>query len=85
MEKKNRVKIHIGEIICQKLKAEGRTKKWLAEQVHCNQSNFCKLLQKPTMDTDLLMRISFALQDNFFSHLSNYCNDNQQVKNNIGK
>jgi plasmid maintenance system antidote protein VapI len=59
-------KIHIGEIICQKLKAEGRTKKWLAEQVHCNQSNFCKLLQKPTMDTDLLMRISFALQDNFF-------------------
>jgi plasmid maintenance system antidote protein VapI len=74
-------KIHIGEIICRKLKAEGRTKKWLAEQMHCNQSNFCKL----SMDTGLLMRISFALQDNFFSHLSNYCNDNQQVKNNIGK
>ncbi|MDR1592753.1 MAG: hypothetical protein LBS16_07760 [Prevotellaceae bacterium] len=41
--------IHIGEIICQKLKAEGRTKKWLAEQVHCHPSNFCRLLQKPTM------------------------------------
>jgi hypothetical protein len=77
--------IHIGQIICQKLKTEGRTKKWLAEQVHCKQSNFCKLLKNPTMDTGLLMHISLALQDNFFSHLSDYFNDNQQVKNNTGK
>jgi hypothetical protein len=70
-------KIHIGEIICQKLNAEGRTKKWLAEQVHCNQSNFCKLLQKPSMDTELLLKISFVLKDDFFSCFSNYYNDNK--------
>jgi hypothetical protein len=67
------------------LKAEGRTKKWLAEQVHCNQSNFCKLLQKPTMDTGLLPQISLILQDNFFSCLSDYCDNNQQINGNTGK
>jgi hypothetical protein len=71
-------KIHIEEIICQKLKAEGRTKKWLAEQVYCNQSNFCKILQKPTIDTGLLMQISLVLKDDLFSLLTNYHNDNQQ-------
>jgi plasmid maintenance system antidote protein VapI len=70
-------KIHIGEIICQKLKAEGRTKKWLAEQVHCHPSNFCRLLQKPTMDTGLLMLISFTLKYNFATHLTDYFNENQ--------
>jgi hypothetical protein len=59
--------------------------KQLAEQVHCNQSNFCKLLQTITMDTGLLVRIPFVLQENFFSHLSDYRNDNKQVKNNTGK
>jgi len=78
-------KIHIGEIICHKLKSEGRTKKWLAEQVNCNQSNFCKILQKSTMDTGLLMQISFLLKDNFFAYLTKYYNDNQQDSKNIGK
>jgi hypothetical protein len=73
-----RTEVHIGKIICQKLKAEGRTKKWLAEQVHCDQSNFCKLLEKPTMDTGLLMHISFVLKDDFFSYLTAYYTNNQQ-------
>jgi hypothetical protein len=80
-----RDKIHIGKIICQKLKAEGRTKKWLAEQVHCDQSNFCKLLEKPTMDTGLLMHISFVLKDNFFSHFTTYYINNQENRNDLGK
>jgi plasmid maintenance system antidote protein VapI len=71
-------KIHIGEIISQKLKEEGRTKKWLAKQVHCDQSNFCKILQKPSMDTGLLLHISLILQVNFFFYLSDYYTENQQ-------
>jgi hypothetical protein len=71
-------KIHIGEIISQKLKEEGRTKKWLAKQVNCDQSNFCKILQKPSMDTGLLLHISLILQVNFFFYLSDYYAENQQ-------
>jgi len=77
--------VHIGKIICQKLKAEGRTKKWLAEQVHCDQSNFCKLLEKPTMDTGLLMHISFVLKDDFFKYLTTYYTNNQHDNQNTGK
>ncbi|MDR1595165.1 MAG: hypothetical protein LBS43_11905, partial [Prevotellaceae bacterium] len=59
-------KIHIGEIVSQRLKEEGRTKKWLAEQVHCDQSDFCKILHKPSMDTDLLLNILLIMQVDFF-------------------
>jgi hypothetical protein len=78
-------KIHIGEIICHRMEEEGRTKKWLAEQVNCNQSNFCKILQKPTIDTGLLMHISFVLQHNFFRYLFDYYNENQHNSTNAGK
>jgi hypothetical protein len=78
-------KIHIGEIISQKLKEEGRTKKWLAEQVHCDQSNFCKMLQKPSMDTNLLLHISLILRIDFFSLFSDYCADNRQDSKITGK
>jgi hypothetical protein len=70
--------IHIGNIISQRLKELGIKKKWLAGQVHCTQSNFCKILKKPSMDTDLLLRISLVLQIDFFSPLSNCYFGNQQ-------
>jgi hypothetical protein len=71
-------KIHIGNIISQMLKEAGINKKWLAKQVSYDQSNFCKILQKPSMDTDLLLRISLFLHVDFFSHLSNCYSENQQ-------
>jgi plasmid maintenance system antidote protein VapI len=73
-------KVHIGEIICQKLKEEGRSKKWLAERVHCDQSNLCKILQKSSMDTDLFLKISFAVQHDFLQYLSGYYNEHQNGK-----
>jgi hypothetical protein len=69
--------IHLGNIICGKLKELERTKKWLAKQVGCDQSNLCKILQKGSMDTDLLLRISFALHCDLPLFLSNYYNENQ--------
>jgi len=56
---------HIGEIITKELKEQGRTKTWLAEQVHCDSSNFNRMLQKPYIDMNMLRRISIAMGTNF--------------------
>jgi len=70
--------IHIGEIICKKMKEEGRTKKWLATQVNCDPSCLCKTLKKSSIDTILLMNICFALKHNFFENLTYFYNGKQQ-------
>ncbi|MDR3094381.1 MAG: XRE family transcriptional regulator [Bacteroidales bacterium] len=70
-------KPNIGELICQRLKDEGRTKKWLADQVNCDPSNFCKTLKNKHIDTDLLLSISFALNYNFFISFADYIAEKQ--------
>jgi hypothetical protein len=67
MEKPN-----IGELISQRLKEEGRTKKWLAGKVNCDSSNLSKTLKKDHIDTDLLIFISVALKYDFTIHISEY-------------
>lgn len=66
---------HIGEIITKELKEQGRTKTWLAEQVHCDSSNFNRILKKQYIDMDLLLRISLALDKNlsfdYFKEINN--------------
>jgi len=66
--------IHIGGIICERLKTEGRKKVWLANKVNCDPSGLCKILQKPSLDTDLLLRISIALHHNFFEDFTPFYN-----------
>ncbi|MDR1740099.1 MAG: XRE family transcriptional regulator [Bacteroidales bacterium] len=68
---KTKPQIHIGNIIRQQLKDEGRTLVWLAKQVHCDSSNLTKLLSKDNINTDLLFRISSALNTDFFIYFSN--------------
>ena len=63
-------KIHIGEIISQKLEEEKRPVVWLAEKVHCDDSNLGKILQKDNMNTDLLLDISEALDTNFTRYIA---------------
>jgi hypothetical protein len=58
--------IHIGKIICDRLKAEGRSKKWLAEQVNVHHSCLGKSLKNSHINTNLLFSISLALNHNFF-------------------
>ena len=73
--------LHIGKIICQKMKEEGRTKRWLAEKINCEYSSFCKMLKRQFLDTELLLRISVALQYDFFAHLSKCFAENKNGKN----
>jgi len=63
---------HIGNIICEHLKTEGRSKKWLAKRVNYTHSALCKVLKNKSIHTDVLLRISIACKYNFAEHISNY-------------
>ena len=63
--------IHIGRIIQAKMKADGRSARWLARQLHCTSSNIYKLYEKPSIDTNLLLHLAQLLQVDFFTYYSN--------------
>ncbi|MGN0033734.1 MAG: XRE family transcriptional regulator [Candidatus Limimorpha sp.] len=56
---------HIGKAIKEYMKKQGRTEVWLARGVHCDPGNFNRTLKKPSIDMDLLRRISLLLEHNF--------------------
>jgi len=59
--------IHIGILIKNKLKEDQHSVSWLAEMIHCKRSNIYKIFDKQSIDTAQLLRISLALETNFFS------------------
>jgi plasmid maintenance system antidote protein VapI len=71
-------KIHIGNLIKQTLKEKDLTVAWLARQVFCNESNFCKKLNKNDITVDLLHRISDVLREDFFACYSKELNSKWQ-------
>ena len=60
--------IHIGHLIQEKLKEQGRTASWLAEQIPCTRTHVYKIFSTPHINTELLQRISCILDYNFFSY-----------------
>jgi len=60
--------IHIGELIHQKLKEEKLSVAWLADKINIDSSNLRKILKKNSINTDLLCRISKALNYSFFRY-----------------
>ncbi len=58
--------IHIGREIRLVLRRERRSAVWLAEKLHCDRTNIYKLFKKRSIDLELLMRVSLALEYNFF-------------------
>ena len=65
-----RNEIHIGMIIREKMKEEGRSVNWLSKKLNCNRSNIYKIYEKSNMDITLLLHISRALNYNFFNDIS---------------
>lgn len=63
--------IHIGQLIEEKLHEQGRSVTWFAVQLCCTRPNVYKIFRKENIDVYLLWRISYILQYNFFSDLSN--------------
>lgn len=62
----------IGDIIKAKLKEQERSEAWLARKVHCDPGNFNRILKRPSMDLDLLRRISIALRYNFITEYGKF-------------
>lgn len=62
----------IGVIIKAKLKEQERSEAWLARKVHCDPGNFNRILKRPSMDLDLLRRISIALKYNFVAEYAKH-------------
>lgn len=63
---------HIGHIIKQELRRQGRTITWLAAQLGYSRQNMYKLFERNWIYTDLLLKISEIMDYDFFGHYSEY-------------
>lgn len=66
--------LHIGRLIRAKLEEKGQTVTWLARQVPCSRTNIYKIFDRPSIDTDMLARLSDILGFDFFAALSDGLN-----------
>ena len=64
--------IHVGKLIRNKLKEDGRSVSLLAKKIHCKRDNIYKIFDRTSVDTALLLRISFVLKTDFFICLSDF-------------
>lgn len=62
--------IHIGHIIQAQLKTDQRSVGWLAREIGCTRNHVYKIFNKPSLDGDLLLRISLSMHFNFFQYYS---------------
>jgi len=66
--------IHIGNEIHDEMMRQGRGALWLAEHLGCNRTNIYNIFVRESISTDLLMKISVALNRNFFTLYSDQFN-----------
>ena len=64
--KQNGSQVHIGHIIREQLLKDERSVSWLARQIHCTRNHLYKVFRKASLDCELLLRISKAMNFNFF-------------------
>lgn len=62
--------IHIGQLIWAQLKADHRSVGWLAREIGCTRNHVYKIFNKSSLDSDLIFRISKAMNFNFFQYYS---------------
>ena len=60
--------IHIGHFIQTQLKADQRSASWLAREIGCSRNHLYKVFRKPSLDGELLLSISLAMNFNFFQY-----------------
>ena len=66
----NNAMVHIGELIKQEMERQDRKPTWLAKKISCDRTNVYHIYKQESLNTDLLCRISLALQHNFFYDLA---------------
>ena len=62
--------IHIGQLIREQLKADQRSASWLAREIGCSRNHVYKIFNRPSLDADLILKISIAMSFNFFQYYS---------------
>ncbi|MCC8036877.1 MAG: XRE family transcriptional regulator [Bacteroidales bacterium] len=62
--------IDIGQAIIEQMERQGKTVGWLAKELSCDRTNIYSIYRRQSIDSNLLLRISVALQHNFFEVLS---------------
>ncbi|MBP5796979.1 MAG: XRE family transcriptional regulator [Bacteroidales bacterium] len=60
--------LHIGQLIQDQLKKDQRSVGWLSRQIPCSRNHVYKLFKRPSLDGELLLRISIVMQFNFFQY-----------------
>ena len=60
--------LHIGQLIQDQLKKDQRSVGWLSRQIPCGRNHVYKLFKRPSLDGELLLRISVMMQFNFFQY-----------------
>ncbi len=65
------MQIHIGHIIREELHQQGRSNQWLADQIGVTPRTLQRIYNKPSIDTQLLLRISQNLRTDLFLPYSN--------------
>ena len=73
--------IHIGHIIKEVMESQERTPTWLARKINCERPNIYYIFQQPSINTELLLKISIALNHDFFSYYSRETVQTQDCKN----
>ena len=62
--------LHIGKLIREELRRQGKTNRWLAEGINVNMRTVNKIFLKRVIDTQRLMQISRLLGVDFFQYFS---------------
>ena len=62
--------IHIGHLIREQLHKDQRSASWLAREIHCTRNHVYKIFNKPSLDSNLILKISKAMHFNFFRYYS---------------
>ncbi len=72
--------IHIGHLIQEELKVDQRSVGWLSREIGCTRNHVYKIFNKPSLDSDLILRISKAMNFNFFQYYSRAFLDNMKAR-----
>ena len=64
----NNGNIHIGQLIREQLKADQRSASWLAREIGCTRNHVYKIFNRPSLDADLILKISIVMNFNFFRY-----------------
>ena len=62
--------VQIGKIIEDELRRQERTVTWLSRKINCDRRNIYNIFSRGCIDTDLLYRLSVALNTDFFKYFS---------------